>query len=85
MNAEVPPAERWPSPRFARPSDRRGVRPVRGRLADGRDPRIEDVLAEAEAADRPALLRELLALERELRRRRGDLELRAEVEEAPGG
>jgi tetratricopeptide (TPR) repeat protein len=34
--------------------------------------RIEDVLAEVEAADRPALLSELLALERELRRKRGE-------------
>ncbi len=34
-------------------------------------PRIEDYLAEADAADRPALLRELVALERELRRRGG--------------
>jgi serine/threonine protein kinase len=38
----------------------------------GREPRIEDFLADAEAADRPALLRELLALEVELRRGRGE-------------
>src|SRR5580765_7535620 len=37
----------------------------------GGAPRIEDYLAEAGAADRPALLRELVALERELRRRGG--------------
>jgi serine/threonine-protein kinase len=35
-------------------------------------PRIEDYLAAADEADRPALLRELVALERELRRRRGE-------------
>ncbi len=34
----------------------------------GLEPRIEDFLAVAEAADRPAMLRELLALETELRR-----------------
>ena len=38
----------------------------------GRMPRIEDYLAEAGDADRPSLLRELVALEIELRRRRGE-------------
>ncbi len=38
----------------------------------GREARIEDFLDQAEAADRPALLRELLALEIDLRRGRGD-------------
>jgi serine/threonine protein kinase len=38
----------------------------------GHDPRIEDVLAVVDAADRPALLRELLALELELHRGRGE-------------
>ncbi|MGP0068029.1 MAG: tetratricopeptide repeat protein [Isosphaeraceae bacterium] len=38
----------------------------------GQGPRIEDVLAGAEAADRRALLRELLALEVELRRGRAE-------------
>ncbi len=44
----------------------------------GGAPRIEDYLAGAEAADRKALLRELVALERELRRRGGR---RAVIEE----
>ncbi|HZW35078.1 MAG TPA: hypothetical protein VFF52_30420 [Isosphaeraceae bacterium] len=39
---------------------------------DGQRPRIEAVLAEAPAAARPALLRELLAVELELRRREGE-------------
>jgi eukaryotic-like serine/threonine-protein kinase len=43
----------------------------------GRAPRIEDFLVDAEEADRPALLGELMALERELRESRGD-RLRAE-------
>jgi serine/threonine-protein kinase len=38
----------------------------------GQAPRIEDYLADAEEADRPALLGELLGLELELRRKRGD-------------
>jgi tetratricopeptide (TPR) repeat protein/tRNA A-37 threonylcarbamoyl transferase component Bud32 len=38
----------------------------------GPAPRIEDYLADADEADRATLLGELLALERELRRRRGD-------------
>jgi serine/threonine-protein kinase len=38
----------------------------------GLEPRIEDYLAEADETDRPALLGELIALERELRRRRGE-------------
>jgi formylglycine-generating enzyme required for sulfatase activity/serine/threonine protein kinase len=38
----------------------------------GTAPRIEDYLAQADDADRPALLGELVALERELRRRRGE-------------
>ena len=48
------------------------MRPVRGRLARWRAPRIEDYLAAADETDRPALLGELVALERELRRRRGE-------------
>jgi eukaryotic-like serine/threonine-protein kinase len=44
----------------------------------GHDPRIEDYLAEAEAADRPALLAFLLPLELELRRRRGEQPSRGE-------
>src|SRR4051812_48143228 len=47
----------------------------------GGAPRIEDYLAEADAADGPALLGELMALERELRRRRGQ---RPAVEEYLG-
>ena len=39
---------------------------------EGLAPRIEDYLAEAEEADRPALFQELMALERELRRRQGE-------------
>ena len=38
----------------------------------GAAPRIEDYLAEVETADRAALVRELVALERELRRKRGE-------------
>ncbi len=38
----------------------------------GPAPRIEDYLAASDEADRAALLRELVALERELRRRRGE-------------
>jgi hypothetical protein len=38
----------------------------------GQVPRIEDYLAEAEDADRAAILGELVAVERELRRRRGE-------------
>jgi serine/threonine protein kinase/tetratricopeptide (TPR) repeat protein len=44
----------------------------------GAAPRIEDYLAETEEADRPVLLRELVALERELRRGGGE---RPETEE----
>ena len=39
---------------------------------DGSPPRIEGYLAEALEVDRPALLGELVALERELRRHRGE-------------
>jgi hypothetical protein len=39
---------------------------------EGQEPRIEDVLARTDAADRPALLHELLALEIELRLGRGE-------------
>ena len=38
----------------------------------GEEPRIEDVLAAAAESERPALLRELIALEAELRRGRGE-------------
>ena len=41
-------------------------------VREGGDPQIEDFMAAAAAADRPELLRELIALEVELRRGRGD-------------
>src|SRR3954468_5833712 len=45
---------------------------------EGRRPRIEDVLETVPAVERPALLFELLALERELRTRAGEIPDRRE-------
>jgi hypothetical protein len=57
-----------------RPSERVGEACDRFKAAwrAGRAPRIEDYLAEAEPANRAALLGEPLALEREMRRRHGE-------------
>jgi tetratricopeptide (TPR) repeat protein/tRNA A-37 threonylcarbamoyl transferase component Bud32 len=63
-----------PSGRRARPSERVDAACDRFEAAwrVGGEPHIEDYLAEADEADRQALLGELVALERELRRRRGE-------------
>src|SRR5262249_48841460 len=51
----------------------------------GQRPRIEDFLAEAAAGERPALLGELLGLEVELRRKRGErLERQDYLDRFPG-
>jgi hypothetical protein len=74
MNGEQPSDETTrPARRVDRACDR-----FEAAWKAGRDPRVEDYLAEARQEDRPALLGELVALERELRRRGGD---RASVRE----
>ena len=71
MDGSIPTT---PGDRPARPSERVDELCDRFEAAwrAGAAPRIEDYLAEVEAADRAALLRELVALERELRRKRGE-------------
>jgi WD40 repeat protein/tetratricopeptide (TPR) repeat protein/tRNA A-37 threonylcarbamoyl transferase component Bud32 len=63
-----------PDDRPTRPSERIDELCDRFEAAwrSGREPRIELYLDDADGADRPALLRELLALEIELRRQRGE-------------
>jgi hypothetical protein len=63
-----------PGDRPARPSGRVDAACDRFEAAwrAGDAPRIEDCLSGADEGDRPALLGELVALERELRRRRGE-------------
>ncbi|HZW32297.1 MAG TPA: tetratricopeptide repeat protein [Isosphaeraceae bacterium] len=72
MTAEAPPADDGrrpdsPAQRIDAACDR-----FEAAWRAGQEPRIEDVLARADETDRPALLRELLALELELRRGRGE-------------
>jgi WD40 repeat protein/tRNA A-37 threonylcarbamoyl transferase component Bud32 len=71
MNSSMPTT---PGDRPARSSERVDEACDRFETAwrAGQAPRIEDYLVQAEEADRPALLGELLALECELRRRRGE-------------
>jgi tetratricopeptide (TPR) repeat protein/tRNA A-37 threonylcarbamoyl transferase component Bud32 len=80
MGASVPPA---PGDGPLRPSERvdAACDAFEAAWRAGRAPRIEDYLAAAAEPDRPALLGELVALERELRRRRGE---RPEVDEYLG-
>jgi eukaryotic-like serine/threonine-protein kinase len=63
-----------PGGRRARPSERVDAVCDRFEAASraGGAPRIEDYVAAVDEADRPALMGELVALERELRRRRGE-------------
>ena len=48
------------------------MRPIRSRLAHGLEPELATFLADASAQSRPRLLRELLAIELEFRRERGE-------------
>jgi len=72
MPPEIPP----PDESFGdgRSAERVDAARTRFELAwrDGRNPRIEDFLTAAEGAERPVLLRGLIALEVELRRSRGE-------------
>src|SRR5436305_743798 len=70
VTARLPWSSRSPAVRIAWPSTARAWRATPGRA--GRRPPIEDPLREAPAAERAAMLFELLALEVELRRECGE-------------